>query len=105
MPTTIIKQLNEINEQAADKKREQQEKKLQKVIVHKIEHLQNKMKRLDAEVKHLENKVKALHAKNSTIKLWWYTRKLRIRRMQLDSLKSITPSAKFSARQRTLGEQ
>lgn len=91
----LIRDLHNLDEEAADKKREREQEKLARAIKTKITHLQHKKQRMEQDIRALEKKVEALHKKGRTVLIWWYSRKLRIKKIKLDALNKITPSAKF----------
>mgnify|MGYP001613826227 FL=1 len=87
--------LHDIEEESADKKREKEQEKLAHVIKRKITHLQNEKRQLEIEIRSLKKKLEILHKQKRTFLVWWYTRKLQLKQLKLDSLNKITPSAKF----------
>ena len=91
----LIRELHDLEEEAADKKRERQQEKLARVIKRKIAHLQHEKQRMEQDIELLKKRVEILHRQKRTFLVWWYSRKLRIKQVKLDSLKKITPSAKF----------
>ncbi|HLC20038.1 MAG TPA: hypothetical protein VJK72_03900 [Candidatus Nanoarchaeia archaeon] len=91
----LIRELHDLEEENADRKRENEQEKIARIIKRKIIHLQHEKQRVENEIKLLEKKCETLHKQKRNFRLWWYTRKLRIKKIKLDSLKKITPSAKL----------
>ena len=91
----LIRELHDLEEENADRKRENEQEKIARIIKRKIIHLQHEKQRVENEIRVLEKKCETLHKQNRKLLLWWYTRKLQMKKIKLDSLKKITPSAKF----------
>lgn len=102
-PQEVLRQLREIEEEDATKKRAEKEKKIQQEIMHRIIACQNKLKQREREIQLLEKKKKALHERGSWLRLWWCNFILQRKQRQLEDLKRITPSPKSAELQRMLG--
>ena len=103
-PQEVLRQLREIEEEDAMRKRAQKEKKIQEAIMQRIISCQKKLKVREHEIQALEKKRKELHENGKWLRLWWYSVVLKRKQQQLEDLKRITPSSKSSAVRRMLGE-
>ncbi len=104
MPQEVLRQLREIEEEDATKKREKKEKQIQKEIMRRIANCQRKLKQRELEIKILENKRRELHEKGKWLRVWWYGVLLKRKKQQLEELKKITPSLKSSGLRHMLDE-
>ena len=78
-----------------DMANDREEERVAHKIKTKIAHLQREKKQLEQEIKLLEKKNETLHKQNKTILLWWFSRKLKMRKIKLDALNQLMPSSKF----------